>query len=123
MKSNTGIASFVFAQQLRQKHTSSRANQADPEFSNLALCRSPGCGNCRLRLRKRLQCFLVEHLAFWSEPRTSPRSRKEFDAEFVLKISHGLTDRGLRDIEVTRCFAVSLPLHNSREVTKMPKFH
>lgn len=51
-----------------------------------------------LRLRKRLESFLIEGLSFRSKSRPAALPRKELDAQFALKIRYGFADRRLSNL-------------------------
>jgi hypothetical protein len=50
-------------------------------------------------------------------------SRKEFQPKLVLQIRHGLTDRGLSNMQPPRCLPVPFALDYRGEIAQMSQFH
>jgi len=58
-----------------------------------------------------------------SELRDTFSAREQLDAELLLKIAYRLTDGRLRDVNAPGRFAITAPLHDGCEVSKMSQFH
>ena len=114
---------LVFAQQVGEKWVAGKSYEADSKPAYFSLGSALGSCNGPLRLRERLNCFLIEDLSFRSEARHATVPRKKFDAEFALKIGYGFADRRLGNIQVPRSLPIPFPLDNRGEITKVSQLH
>jgi hypothetical protein len=114
---------FILAHKFRQKRVSGGADEANRKFTDFASCGSLRSAYGYFRLSERTHRLNVKNFAFRSDFHNAASAREELQPEFTLQVRNGLTNRRLRYVKMPRGFAISLPLHHGREISKMPQFH
>ena len=105
------------------KKTPSPSRESQSTASRFRPCGAFRSLHSAVHPRQGLHCFSVKDFPLRRELHCAFCSCEQLKLEFILKVCYGATDSRLGNVQPPRSFAIALPPHNGREISKVAQFH